>query len=330
MTATPDDARRWWRSMTRIRLFEDAIGAAAASKELPGYVHLYSGQEAVGVGAIDALHEDEWLTSTYRNHGHALARGVPPSDITAELWGRVTGVCAGRGGSMHVADQDRGMIGSFGVIAAGLPIAAGAAWAARYRGEERAALAFFGDGAVHHGWWHEAMGFASLFQTGVVYVCENNLYAEATASDYHLVAESIPAMVRTYGIPAVSVDGMDVLAVNEAVSEALDRARTGGGPTVVECHTYRYAGQFEGDAQTYKPAEEQQHWLGRDPLKRFRSDLAPAVGLSDDELSRIEDEERQVLAEAIELAREAPFPDPSTLTLGVYTDESEVIPWHAS
>lgn len=320
----------WWRLIYRIRSFEDEIGRLAAVKELPGYVHLCTGQEAVAVGAIQALNDDEWMTSTYRNHGHAIARGLTLNEIAAELWGRVDGVCAGRGGSMHVADQNRGMIGAFGVIAAGLPIAAGAAWAARYLGQRRAALGFFGDGAVNHGWWHETMGFASLFNVGVVYVCESNVYAEATATDYHLVAESIPAMVRSYGITADSVDGMDVVAVNQSVASALDRARDGGGPTVIECKTYRFAGQFEGDKATYRPKEEAEHWALRDPLKIFRTETAPLHNITADELDAIAIEEDVAVAFAIERARGLPWPDPATIELGVFTDDKETIPWLAN
>lgn len=320
----------WWRLLYRIRSFEETIGRLTAAKELPGYVHLYTGQEAVAVGAIQALNDDEWLTSTYRNHGHAIARGLTLDEIAAELWGRVDGVCAGRGGSMHIADQNRGMIGAFGVIAAGLPIAAGAAWAARYQGQRRAALGFFGDGAVNHGWWHETMGFASLFDVGVVYVCESNVYAEATATDYHLVAESIPAMARTYGIAADSVDGMDVVAVHEAVGAALERAREGGGPTVVECKTYRFAGQFEGDQATYRPPEEAERWAERDPLKVFRTVTAPEHGITDDELDAIARKEDAAIVRAIERARELPWPDPATIEFGVFTDDQETIPWRAN
>lgn len=330
MTPDRDTLLDWWRLLHRIRSFEETIGRLTAVKELPGYVHLYTGQEAVAVGAIQALHDDEWLTSTYRNHGHAIARGLSLDEIAAELWGRVDGVCAGRGGSMHIADQDRGMIGSFGVIAAGLPIAAGAAWAARYLGQRRAALGFFGDGAVNHGWWHETMGFASLFNVGVVYVCESNVYAEATATDYHLVAESIPAMARNYGIAATSVDGMDVLQVNEAVSAALERARDGGGPTVVECKTYRFAGQFEGDSASYRPPEEAARWAERDPLLVFRTVTAPQLGITDNELDAIAQQEDDAVRSAVDRARDLPWPDPATIELGVYTNDQETIPWLAT
>lgn len=330
MGTDTEQALRWWRVMNRIRTFEELIGAAAASKELPGYVHLCTGQEAVAVGAIDVLQDDDWLTSTYRNHGHAIARGVELTSVASELWGRADGVCAGRGGSMHVADQNLGMIGSFGLIAAGLPIAAGAAWAAQYRGEPRVAMGFFGDGAVNHGWWHEAMGFASLFEVGVVYVCEHNLYAEATAADYHMVARSIPSMAEGYGIAAVSVDGMDVEAVNIAVAEAVDRARDGGGPSVVEARTYRFAGQYEGDTQSYKPPAEVAEWRDRDPLKLLRVKLGGHPDITEDQLDDIVADELQAAQMAVDHARQAPFPDAKTMPLGLFTNADEEIPWLAN
>ena len=190
--------------------------AIAEANAVDGYLHTYAGQEAVACGIIPLLRDDDWFTSTYRNHGHAIARDIPMEAIAAELYGRATGVCQGKGGSMHVADQHRGMIGGMGIVAGGLPIATGAAFAASYLGEDRVAVAFFGDGAVHQGAWHEALDFAGLFQCPVIFVCENNLYAETTAVDYHLLADSIAAMTANYRIPSTQVDGMNLFDVREA------------------------------------------------------------------------------------------------------------------
>ena len=195
-----------YRLMSRIRQFEDRIHAEVIANRFEGYVHCYAGEEAVGVGVIEQLRPDDWLTSTYRNHGHAIARGVPLDAITGELLGRTTGVNRGMGGSMHVADQNLGMIGGMGIVAAGLPIAAGAAFAAKYLGQDRVAVSFFGDGAVHQGAFHEALEFASLFSVPVIFVCENNLYAETTAVDYHLLTKSVAAMAVNYRMPGVQVD----------------------------------------------------------------------------------------------------------------------------
>lgn len=306
-----------YRLMSRIRQFEDRIHADVIAKRFEGYVHCYAGQEAVGVGVIAQLRADDWLTSTYRNHGHAIARGVPLEAITGELMGRATGVTGGKGGSMHVADQDLGMIGGMGIVAAGLPIAAGAAFAAAYRGEDRVAIAFFGDGAVHQGAFHEALEFASLFRLPVVFVCENNLYAETTAVDYHLLTESVAAMAGNYRMPGVQVDGMDVFAVREAAAEAIERARSGGGPTLLEAMTYRYYGQYEGDTQTYKPPAEVARYRADDPLLRFRASTGGVLDAAElDSIDRDMTAETEV---ALAAAEGAPWPDASALTADVYT-----------
>jgi len=305
-----------YRAMSRIRQFEDRVHADVIADRFEGYVHCYAGEEAVGVGVIAQLRADDWLTSTYRNHGHAIARGVPLEAIAGELLGRATGVDGGKGGSMHVADQNLGMIGGMGIVAAGLPIAAGAAFAAKYRGEDRVAIAFFGDGAVHQGAFHEALEFASLFGLPVVFVCENNLYAETTAVDYHLLTESVAAMAVNYRMPGVQVDGMDVFAVRDVAAEAIARARAGSGPTLVEAMTYRYYGQYEGDTQTYKPPREVAEQRARDPLLRFRATTSGGIhaGLLDD----IDGQMAAEVDAAFVAAEAAPWPDPSTLTADVY------------
>ncbi len=306
-----------WERMARIRAFETRVSEIAAAKEVDGYLHTYSGQEAVACGVIPLLREDDWFTSTYRNHGHAIARDIPLEAIAGEIYGKATGVCGGKGGSMHVADQSRGMIGGMGIVAGGLPIATGAALASKYLGRDSVAVAFFGDGAVHQGAWHEALEFASLFQCPVVFVCENNLYAETTAVDYHLLAGSVSAMTGPYRIPSVQVDGMDIFAVRDATTEAFERARSGGGPTLIEAMTYRYGGQYEGDTQTYKPPEEVAYWRGRDPLLRFRTDTATRLSMAT--LDAIEQTVATEVDLAFAAAEAAPWPDVSQLTADVYT-----------
>jgi acetoin:2,6-dichlorophenolindophenol oxidoreductase subunit alpha len=306
-----------WRLMSRIRQFEDHVHAGVEADRFEGYVHCYAGEEAVAVGVIPLLRADDWLTSTYRNHGHAIARGVPLEAIAGELLGRATGVDGGKGGSMHVADQSLGMIGGMGIVAAGLPIAAGAAFASAYQGQDRVAVAFFGDGAVHQGAFHEALDFASLFQVPAIFVCENNLYAETTAVDYHLIAGSVAAMATNYRMPAAQVDGMDVFAVRDAAALAIERARKGGGPSLIEAMTYRYYGQYEGDRQTYKPPLEVERYRAADPLPRFRR--ATTSLLTSDELNAIEAEVAREVVAAFVAAEAAPWPDPATLTADVYT-----------
>lgn len=315
------EATRLWRLMCRIRRFEDRVHADAEADRLEGYVHTYAGQEAVAAGVIPLLRANDWLTSTYRNHGHAIARGVPLDAIAGELLGKVTGVCGGKGGSMHVADQALGMIGAMGIVAGGLPIAAGAAFAARYRSEDRVAVAFFGDGAVHQGAFHEALTFASLFTCPVLFVCENNLYAETTAVDYHLLAGSVVAMAEPYRIAARRVDGMDVLAVRDAAAETLEEMRRDGRPRLIEAMTYRFNGQYEGDTQTYKPPEEVARYRARDPLGLFRAHLSSAGIVDERTLAAIDDEAAGEVASAFIAADAAPWPVAAAVTADVYTGD---------
>lgn len=306
-----------WARMVRIRHFEDRVAIVAENREAAGFLHTYSGQEAVACGVIPLLREDDWFTSTYRNHGHAIARNISLDGIAAEVYGKATGVCRGKGGSMHVADQDEGMIGGMGIVAGGLPIAAGAAFAYRYLDRDSVSVGFFGDGAVHQGAWHEALDFAALFDCPVIFVCENNLYAETTNIDYHLNAESITAMAAPYGIPAVQVDGMDVFAVRDAMEDAIDRGRSGGGPSLIEAMTYRFGGQYEGDEQGYKPPKEAAWWREQDPLLRFRQTVD---GLLDPEvLDAVEADVVAEVAAAFDAALAAPWPDVSELMTDVYT-----------
>ena len=311
-----------WTVMSRIRAFETEVARIAVSNEAEGYLHTYMGEEAVAAGVIPLLEANDWLTSTYRNHGHAIARGVPLAAIAGELFGRVTGVCGGKGGSMHVADQNLGMIGSMGIVAGGLPIAVGAAFASNYLNENRVAVSFFGDGAVHQGAWHESLEFAALFNCPVVFVCENNLYAETTAVDYHLLTENVSEMIGPYRMPTVQVDGMDVLAVRNAAHRAINHARGGGGPVFIEAMTYRYGGQYEGDTQTYKPPGEVEYWRSRDPLPTFRKAAIDTHLLTADQLQKIEETAIREVADAFEDAKSAPFPDLEVGMRDVYAEWS--------
>jgi TPP-dependent pyruvate/acetoin dehydrogenase alpha subunit len=306
-----------WRRMVRIRHFEERVHLETEEKRTEGYTHTAYGEEATAVGVISVLREDDWFTSTYRNHHHAIARGIPLEAIAGELLGRTSGVVYGRGGSMHVADQDLGMMGGMGIVAAGLPIAAGAAFAAKTLGQDKVAVSFFGDGAVHQGAWHEALDFAALLQVPVIFVCENNLYAETTAIDYHLNATSITAMASNYNIPASQVDGMDVFAVRRSTEQAIERARSGGGPTLIEAMTYRYGGQYEGDTQTYKPPFEVERWRAKDPLDFFRR--AVVAHIDEAELDAIDAQALRDVDAAWEAARVADWPDPADMIKDVYT-----------
>jgi TPP-dependent pyruvate/acetoin dehydrogenase alpha subunit len=311
---------RWYTLMTRIRHFEDRIHQLVKEDRLEGYVHTYTGEEASGVGVIARLRDDDYLTSTYRNHGHAIARGVDLRAIAAEIYGKAAGVCGGKGGSMHVADQRLGMIGGFGLVAAGLPVACGVALASQYLGRDRVAVAFFGDGAVHEGAFHEALDLAALWTLPVIFVCENNLYAETTAVDYHLNVHRVSELARSYAMPGATVDGMDVFAVAEAADAAIARARAGHGPTLLETMTYRYNGQYEGDTQLYKPPAEVEAYRARDPLQAFRRRVTAAGWLSNADLDALDAEAAGEVEVALRFAEAAPFPDPAALMQHVYTE----------
>jgi TPP-dependent pyruvate/acetoin dehydrogenase alpha subunit len=306
-----------WRRMVRIRRFEERVHTETMEKRLEGYTHTAYGEEATAVGVISLLRDDDWFTTTYRNHHHAIARGVPLEAVAAELLGRESGVINGRGGSMHIADQDLGMLGGMGIVAAGLPIAAGAAFAAQRLGQDKVAVSFFGDGAVHQGAWHEALDFAALLQVPVIFFCENNLYAETTAVDYHLNATSVTAMAAPYGIPAVQVDGMDVFEVRRATEQAIKRARSGGGPSLIEGMTYRYGGQYEGDTQTYKPPFEVERWRAKDPLDFFRRAVAAHIDAA--ELDAIDEQTQRDVDAAWEAAALGDWPSTEDMTRDVYT-----------
>lgn len=308
-----------WARMVRIRHFETTIGSLAASNEIPGYAHTYSGEEAVACGVIPLLTPSDWITSTYRCHGHSIARGVALTALASEIYGRADGLCNGKGGSMHAVDQSMGMIGGMGIVAGGLPIAAGAAFGAALQGRNDVAVAFFGDGAVHQGAWHEALDFAAMFSAPVIFVCENNLYAETTAVNYHLRTSSVAEMTSPYGIDSMTVDGMDILAVRAAAEDAIDRARNGGGPFLLEAMTYRYGGQYEGDSQTYKPPAEVELWRDRDPIPAFRNSLIELSVASEEVLADIDQKVIVEVEEAFRHAQGAPWPEITTLFADVYT-----------
>jgi pyruvate dehydrogenase E1 component alpha subunit len=312
--------------MVRIRRFEERISELKAADVLPGYTHTYSGEEAVACGVIPLLLGDDWITSTYRNHGHAIARGVPLAAIASEVYGKADGICGGKGGSMHAVDQSLRIIGGMGIVAGGLPIATGAAFASAFLGGTQVAVAFFGDGAVHQGAWHEALDFAAMFRAPVLFVCENNLYAEATAVDYHLRCQSVAEMAGPYGIKAATVDGMNLFEVRSVAVEAIDRARRGGGPFLLEAKTYRYGGQYEGDTQTYKPPKEVEYWRARDPLLAFREKVISGGEVTADSLDEIDTEVRAEIDGAFRHAEEAEWPELTSLVTDVYTTYPEETP----
>src|SRR2546422_2339045 len=261
---------RMYEQMETIRVFEERAGKEFASGKVPGFVHLYAGEEAVAVGVCAHLTDDDYITSHHRGHGHCIAKGVSLREMAAELLGREAGACRGKGGSMHIADVNKGMLGANGIVGGGFPLATGAGLTAKHNGRGQVAVCFFGDGAANQGTFHEGLNLAAIWKLPVVFVCENNGFAESTPVSYHCSASDIANRAGAYEIPGIVVDGLDVFAVYEAAGEAVARARRGEGPTLIEAKTYRYYGHFEGDTILYRTKEELDAYRQRDPIGALR------------------------------------------------------------
>jgi len=307
-----------YERMLKIRHFEERVKDLFAAGEMPGFVHLYLGQEAVAVGACAGLNDDDYITSTHRGHGHIIAKGGDLKRMMAELYGKATGYNKGKGGSMHIADPGLGILGANGIVGAGLPIATGAGLSAKLRKSGQVAVCFFGDGASNQGTFHEAINIAAAFSLPVVYVCENNLYAVGTRQSKVRKIEDIADRSAGYGIPGLIVDGNDVMAVYEACQEAIDRARAGLGPTLVECKTYRWRTHFEGEPDTYRPREEVAAWLKREPIAPYRRRLVERGILTEDEADQIVARVVNELDEAVEFARMSALPAPESALDGLW------------
>ena len=317
------------RRMWEIRLFEDTVSDLLNQNIIKGASHLYAGQEAVAVGAIAALRDDDLITSTHRGHGHCHARGdslaVGPeakqehlNKMMAELCGRATGYCKGRGGSMHIADVEKGNLSATGIVGGNIPVATGAALSMQLQGLDRVVLCFFGDGASNTGNFHESLNMASAWKLPVVYVVENNLYGMSVPFNKVSALHDIADRAKAYDIPGVVVDGMDVMAVNEAVSEAVARARRGDGPSLVECKTYRWYGHSKSDPRKYRTKEEEASWHAHDPLTVFSEHLRQSGLATQEELEAIEKRAEEALKKATEFALASPMPDPSEVEKDVY------------
>jgi TPP-dependent pyruvate/acetoin dehydrogenase alpha subunit len=307
-----------YRTMLRIRHFENEVKDLFAAGELPGFVHLYLGEEAIAAGVCEALNHDDYITSTHRGHGHILAKGGEMRCMMAELYGKATGYNKGKGGSMHIAAPELGILGANGIVSGGIPIATGAALSAKYRKSGQVVACFFGDGAASEGTFHESVNIASAFDLPVVYVCENNLYGVSTRQSNVRNIEDIADRAGSYGIPGLVVDGNDVIAVYEAISEAVERARRGDGPSLIECKTYRWRAHFEGEQDTYRPPEEVKEWLKREPIAPYQKKLIDLGVMTKEEANHIEEEVVKELGEAVEFARTSPLPDPETALEGLW------------
>ena len=308
------------RRMVRIRLFEERAGKLMEDGKIPGALHLYVGQEAVASGVMTHLSNEDWITSTHRGHGHLIAKGGEFGPMFAELYGRATGYCKGKGGSMHISNMELGMLGANGIVGGGPPIAMGAGFANKFKGNDRVSVTFFGDGASNEGSFHEAANMAGLYQLPVLFVCENNGYGEYTAQANHQAIVDVADRAAGYGMPGVIVDGMDAVAVYEAAGVAIQRARDGGGPTLLECKTYRFYDHVgvRGMGLNYRSDDEVEEWKRRDPITLLEGRLAEQAILAEAEAKAVHEEVAAEIDAAVEFAESSPYPEPEALLEDVY------------
>jgi len=318
---TLNDWKRMYRTLWRIRLFEGQVQRLAAVGEVPGFPHLSTGQEAVAVGVCAHLTAEDTLFTSHRGHGHTLAKGSDLQATFAEIIGRESGLCRGRGGSMHLVDTAHGVLGATGVVGGNLPLAAGAAWAAQAKGARTISVVFFGDGATGAGVFHETVNLAVLWKLPILFVCENNGYAEFTSREEHSNVKLVSAFATPYGMPAKTIDGNDLPTVYAAAADAIAGLREGSGPYLLECMTYRMAGHFVGDAQHYRSKEELAAMKEKCPIERLKRHLIER-GVQAGELDAIGEEAKQEVLQAVERARAQPRPDPATVLEYVYSEPS--------
>jgi pyruvate dehydrogenase E1 component alpha subunit len=315
-----DELLELYRRMSLIRRFEDRVAEMYTRGKITGFCHLYAGEEAVAVGAIHGLYDKDYVVSTYREHGHCLAKGASPRAVMAELFGKATGISKGRGGSMHLFDPVLRFMGGYAIVGGGLPIATGLGLSINYREEAEVVCCFFGDGAVPQGAFHESLNMASLWKLPVIFVCENNFYGMGTMVQNAICQEELYRFADPYKIPGVRVDGMDVIEVYAAVSEAAARAREGKGPSLIEAITYRFRGHSMSDPAEYRSKREERIWQERDPLKRFRILLMHERRLAPATLDGIDHEVTAVVDDAVKFADESPEPPLEELTRNVYAE----------
>ena len=318
MELTREKALWIYDRMTTIRQFEERVSKLFAEGRIPGFVHLYAGEEAVAAGVCAHLEETDYITSTHRGHGHCIAKGVELGPMMAELFGRSGGLCKGKGGSMHIADMSKGMLGANGIVGGGPPLACGAGLTAKTLRTGAVTACFFGDGAAEQGTTHEAMNLAAIWKLPVVFVAENNAFAEATPVTYHCAAAAIADRAASYAIPGVTVDGYDVTAVYEAAGEAVARARGGGGPSLIEARTWRYFGHFEGDQTTYRTAEQSAAYREHDPLTYFAGQAIAQGLLTREEVEAADRRAAEAVEAAVAYGEASPEPTPEDALTDVY------------
>ena len=316
MKMEKEQARWIYKTMNEIRFFEEKVHKIFSDGQIPGFVHLYVGEEAVATGVMSQLTDDDYITSTHRGHGHAIAKGCDLNGMMAEIMGKRDGLGHGKGGSMHVAEIDKGMLGANGIVGGGFGLAIGASISIINQGKDNVAVCFFGDGAANEGTFHEGLNFASILNLPVIFVCENNQFAEGTTHDYASASETIAERASAYNMPGVRVDGMDVLEVYKATQEAVDRAKKGEGPTLIECDTYRKYGHFEGDEQKVKSPDDRN--ADKNATVEFRKQAIEEGWLTEEEADDIENTAEQAVEDAVKFADESELPEEDSLYKDVF------------
>ena len=316
MKMEKEQARWIYKTMNEIRFFEEKVHKIFSDGRIPGFVHLYVGEEAVATGVMSQLSDDDYITSTHRGHGHAIAKGCDLNGMMAEIMGKRDGLGHGKGGSMHVAEIDKGMLGANGIVSGGFGLAIGASISIINQGKDNVAVCFFGDGAANEGNFHEGLNFASILDLPVLFICENNQFAEGTTHDYASASETIAERAAAYNMPGVRVDGMDVVEVYKATQEAVERAKKGEGPTLIECDTYRKYGYFEGDEQKVKSPDDRN--ADKNATVEFRKRAIEENWLTEKEADEIEKATEQAVEDAVKFAEESELPDEDSLYKDVF------------
>lgn len=322
---TNEDMKGMYETLVRIRTFESRAVDLFAEGQIPGFLHSYLGEEAIATGVCANLERTDFITSTHRGHGHIIAKGGDTRYMMAELYGRTTGYCKGKGGSMHIADRDLGILGANGIVGAGQDIAVGAGLSIAYRGTNQVTACFFGDGSTNQGTFNEALNMASIWKLPIVFVCENNQFGISMSQSRHQAIKDIADRAVSYGFPGIAVDGNDVMAVYEVAREAVNRARQGQGPTLVECKTWRWRGHFEGDPSVYKDPVEQEAWMEKEPVRRYRTFLEENEVMTADEMDAVDKRIDDEIDAAVAYAQESPLPQPKDVVKDVYTDIVEEV-----
>ena len=321
MNLSADQSIELYRKMVTIRFFEEKIVDMYARGLVPGLAHLYVGEEAVATGVCANLRKEDYITSTHRGHGHVIAKGAEVKYMMAELFGKKTGYCKGKGGSMHIADVEIGILGANGIAGGGIPLAVGAGLSAKMRKTDQVTACFFGDGSSNNGTFHEGLNFAAVHRLPVVFVCENNTYGISVSQKQHQTIQDVSIRAVAYNMPGVTIDGNDVMAVYETSGKAIQRARAGEGPTLVECKTYRWRGHHEGDpnqGRRYRTMDEVKEWMEKCPIKRFQERLVEEKILTRPKIKKIREEIQKEIDDSVEYANQSPFPEPQDLYEDVY------------